>query len=58
VADAVRSGEVALHALPPDEATVDTQFIRRRDGYVTSALSAFMDMARARSSLTMQAAAE
>jgi DNA-binding transcriptional LysR family regulator len=58
VAEAARSGEVALHALPPDEATVDTLFIRRRDGYVTSALSAFMDMVRARSSLTMQAAAE
>jgi DNA-binding transcriptional LysR family regulator len=58
VAEAARSGEVALHALPSDEATVDTLFIRRRDGYVTSALSAFMDMVRARSSLTMQAAAE
>ena len=34
VAAAARTGEVALHSLPPDEAMVDTLFIRRRDGYV------------------------
>lgn len=46
VAAAARAGEVALHALPPEEAIVDTLFIRRRDGDVSSALSAFMDMVR------------
>ena len=46
VAAAARAGEVALHALPPQEAIVDTLFIRRRDGDVSSALSAFMDMVR------------
>jgi LysR family transcriptional regulator, cell division regulator len=58
VADPARSGEVALHALPPHEATVDTLFIRPQGGDVTSALAAFMDMVRARSSPTMQTAAE
>ena len=38
VAAPARTGEVALHALPPDEAMVDTLFIRRRDGFVGSAL--------------------
>jgi DNA-binding transcriptional LysR family regulator len=46
VAEAARAGDVALHALPPDEATVDTLFIRRRDGYETSALAEFLRMAR------------
>jgi DNA-binding transcriptional LysR family regulator len=47
VAPASRNGEVALHTLPPDEAMVDTLFIRHRDGYRSSALSAFMQMVRA-----------
>ena len=39
---------VALHTLPPRDARVETQFIRRRDGYISSALAAFVDMVRAR----------
>jgi DNA-binding transcriptional LysR family regulator len=57
VTAAARVGEVALHALPPQEAMVDTLFIRRRDGYATSALSAFMHMVRTGPIETMQAAA-
>lgn len=38
-----RAGRVAIHALPPGEALVDTVFIRHRDGYASSALSAFVD---------------
>ena len=58
VTAAARAGEVALHALPPEEATVDTLFIRRRDGYVTSALTAFMHMVRTGPIQTVRAAAE
>lgn len=38
-----RAGRVAIHALPPREALVDTVFIRRADGYASSALRAFVD---------------
>jgi LysR family transcriptional regulator, cell division regulator len=37
---------VRLHPLPRDEGHVETVFIRRRDGFVTSALGAFLDQAR------------
>src|SRR5690349_2721501 len=37
---------VAVHALPPDDARVETLFIRRRDAYVSSALAAFLAHAR------------
>lgn len=37
---------VALHKLPATEARADTLFIRRRDGYVSSALASFLDRAR------------
>lgn len=42
-----RDGKVALHELPADEARVETMFIRRRDGFVSSALAAFLACARA-----------
>jgi DNA-binding transcriptional LysR family regulator len=45
-AAAAREGRVSLHALPPDEAAVDTLFIRRHDAFVSSALAAFLAMAR------------
>lgn len=35
-------GRVALHPLPPGEARVETVFVRRRDGYRSSALTAFL----------------
>jgi DNA-binding transcriptional LysR family regulator len=37
-----QDGKVAIHALPPAEAHADTVFIRRVDGYVSTALAAFL----------------
>ena len=42
VETARRSGQVAIHALPPDDAMVETVFVRRRDGYVSQALAGFI----------------
>lgn len=58
VADAALGGDVRLHALPPQEAMVDTVFIHRRDRSVTSALSAFMRTVRNGSIGMMQVAAQ
>lgn len=41
-----RDGRVRIHALPPADAAVETLFIRRRDGYLSSALDAFLRAAR------------
>ncbi|ALM81853.1 LysR family transcriptional regulator [Bordetella sp. N] len=46
VAEAARLGRVSLHDLPAPKARVDTQFVRRRDAYVSSALSAFLETLR------------
>src|SRR5579859_4639001 len=46
VAEAAREGRIALHALPPAQAQVDTVFVRRRDGFTSSALKAFLALAR------------
>lgn len=48
VETAVRAGRIAAHALPPDDAVVETVFVRRRDAFVSSALAAFLDCARPR----------
>ena len=37
-----RDGRVAVHALLSSESAVETLFIRRRDGFVSSALAAFL----------------
>lgn len=58
VAEAYSAGEVRLHALPVEEAMVDTLFIHRRDGYVGSALSEFKRMIRKGPIQTMQVAAQ
>ena len=50
----LREREIRVHALPAEEGRVETSFIRRRDGFVSSALEAFLDSARA----TLPAAAE
>jgi LysR family transcriptional regulator, cell division regulator len=42
VTAAVRDGRVAVHALPANDALVDTVFIRRRDAFLSSALTAFL----------------
>lgn len=41
-----RQGRVAIHELPSDLAAVQTQFIRRKDAYASSALEAFLTEAR------------
>ena len=38
----IRDRPVKMHALPPEEAAVDTLFFRRKDAYEPSALQAFM----------------
>ena len=56
VGPVLQHGRVAIHALPPKEAMVETVFIRRRDGYLSSALSAFLQQVR--SSTAIAEAAE
>jgi LysR family transcriptional regulator, cell division regulator len=46
VETARRAGQVGVHALPPEDAVVDTVLVRRHDGYVSSALAAFLAAAR------------
>lgn len=46
VAPLWREGRVAVHDLPPAASQVDTVFVRRTDGFVSSALAAFLDAAR------------
>lgn len=43
---ALRDGRVAAHALPAGQGRVETVFIRRRDRRMTSALAAFLAIAR------------
>ena len=45
VAAAWREGRVAVHDIAPEEARVDTVFVRRRDVYASTALSAFLEIA-------------
>ena len=45
VAQAAAAGKVSVHRMPAELARVQTLFIRRRDGYVSSALGAFLEMA-------------
>jgi len=52
-------GKVAVHALAPHDGIVETLFVRRRDGYVSSALAAFLDaMPRVLAAKKLPAAAE
>lgn len=46
VAAAAREGKVGTHELPPKRAQVETLFVRRRDSYLSSAMTAFLDLAR------------
>ncbi|HWO34851.1 MAG TPA: LysR substrate-binding domain-containing protein [Candidatus Acidoferrum sp.] len=45
-AAAWRDGQVAVHELDPEFAEVQTVFIRRTDGYVSSALLVFLQIVR------------
>lgn len=47
IAEAWRDGRVAAHELPPERSRVDTLFVRRADTYESSAMTAFLDVARA-----------
>ncbi|TWB58313.1 DNA-binding transcriptional LysR family regulator [Rhizobium sp. ERR 922] len=46
VAATVREGRVAIHELPPERSLVDTLFVRRKDAYTSSAMTALLDMIR------------
>ncbi|MDK4703390.1 LysR substrate-binding domain-containing protein [Rhizobium sp. CNPSo 4062] len=46
VANAAREGRIAIHALPPERSMVDTLFVRRKDAYTSSAMTALLDMLR------------
>ena len=46
VAAAAQDGRIALHELPPERSVVATLFVRRTDAYASSAMSAFLAMAR------------
>jgi DNA-binding transcriptional LysR family regulator len=48
VAAARDQGRIAVHEIAPDDAWVDTVFIRRPNVYASSALTAFLDLARDR----------
>lgn len=48
VAAAWQDGKVAVHELPADRARAETVFIRRHDAYVSSSMTAFLDLARSR----------
>jgi len=41
-----QDGKVAVHPLPPADGRVETQFIRRRDGFVSKAMAAFLARTR------------
>jgi LysR family transcriptional regulator, cell division regulator len=41
-----RQGRVAMHPLPHGEGQVETVFIQRRDGFTSSTVRAFLDLAR------------
>ena len=42
----VRPGRLAVEALPRGEGRVETVFVRRRDGYASGALRAFLEAMR------------
>ncbi|WP_132978813.1 LysR family transcriptional regulator [Pigmentiphaga sp. D-2] len=46
-APAAKAGRVSLHRIPRELARVETLYIRRRDGYVSSASTVFLEMVRA-----------
>jgi DNA-binding transcriptional LysR family regulator len=46
VAAAWREGRVAVHDVEPEDARVDTLFVRRHDVYASTAINAFLEIAR------------
>lgn len=47
---------VSIHRIPPEKAQVETLFIRRHDAYISSAMLAFIDVARSQLGPIMAAA--
>jgi len=56
VSSAVQQDLVTIHAIPPEKAHVETLFIRRHDSYVSSAMRAFVEIARSELETLMAAA--
>jgi DNA-binding transcriptional LysR family regulator len=56
VVQAWRDGQVAVHELEPEFSEVETVFVRRKDAYVSSALSAFLQIVRPGTELHVAAA--
>ncbi|WP_144156648.1 LysR family transcriptional regulator [Paraburkholderia sp. BCC1885] len=56
VANAAQQDVVAIHALAPEKAHVETLFVRRHDAYVSSAMQAFIEIARSEQDPLMVAA--
>jgi DNA-binding transcriptional LysR family regulator len=55
LAPAVKEKRVEVHPLTPDEAKVETLFVRRRDAFVSSALGAFLEVALSENGLAQAA---
>jgi LysR family transcriptional regulator, cell division regulator len=56
VSNAAEQGIVAIHKIASEKAHVETLFIRRHDAYVSSAMQAFIEIARSRHGALMVAA--
>jgi DNA-binding transcriptional LysR family regulator len=56
VSAAAEQDLVSIHAIAPEKAQVETLFVRRHDAYVSSAMSAFVDVARSQLESIMAAA--
>jgi DNA-binding transcriptional LysR family regulator len=52
-----RTGRVAVHSLPARDGRVETQFVRRRDGYVSAAAAVFLAMVKAQHCGSIRSAA-
>ncbi|MCS3497751.1 LysR family transcriptional regulator [Bradyrhizobium japonicum] len=53
---ASRGGLITIHRLPPEQAIAQTEFIHRRDTYLSSAMSAFIQLMRDHNSVRLEAA--
>lgn len=56
VSNAAEQDLIAIHAIAPEKAYVETIFIRRHDAYVSSAMRAFVEVARSKHGALMVAA--
>jgi DNA-binding transcriptional LysR family regulator len=56
VAKVAEQDIVAIHAIAPEKAHVETLFVRRHDAYVSSAMQAFIEIARSKHGTLMVAA--